>query len=105
MWAVVAFVGFPAAVRNPTALALVCSWLAGEVTWLISGNNLPLSVYIMADIAVMTVIFAKAIVRAGPKLYPTIWLQLKCMFLDLTENSEKLIVQAIRFWRKVEMQP
>lgn len=75
MWIIAVCVGLPAAYRNPAAAALSLSWLAGEVTWMVTGNSLPLSVYIMADIAVITVILAKGIVRAGPETYPrlTVW--------------------------------
>jgi hypothetical protein len=66
MWAVVAFVGFPAAVRNSTALGLVCAWLAGEITWLISGNNLPLPVYVIADCMVVGLMYGKALRAAEP---------------------------------------
>lgn len=64
MWAVVGCVGFPAAVRNPTALGLVCAWLAGEITWLLSGNNLPIPVYVVADCMVIGLMYGKAIRRA-----------------------------------------
>lgn len=63
---VVAFVGFPAALRNPTALGLVCAWLAGEITWLISGNNLPLPVYVVADCMVIGLMYGKAFRAAEP---------------------------------------
>ena len=84
MWAVVFAVGFPSAWRNPTALALALSWLAGEVTWLLTGNNLPTSTYFMADVAVISLIYAKTIRRVGVKSYPTLRKQIYCLFLDLT---------------------
>ena len=65
MWAIVVCVGLPSAYRNPTALALSLSWLMGELTWMATGNSLPLSVYICADITVIAVICAKAIYREG----------------------------------------
>lgn len=84
MWAVVVCVGLPAAYRNPTALALSLSWLAGQATYLTTGNNLPLSIYIMADIAVITIIYAKSIRHAGVKTYPSAWRHLKGFVTDLT---------------------
>lgn len=84
IWAVVCGVGLSASRRNPTALALSLSWLAGEITWMATGNNLPLSTYIMADIAVITVIFAKSIYRAGPRFYPSAQLHLKGFVTDLS---------------------
>lgn len=84
MYLTVAAIGFPAAMRNLTAAALVASWLVGEGVWMITGNNLPLSTYFMADVTVIAVIFAKMIRRVGAKSYPTLWLQFKCMILDLT---------------------
>jgi hypothetical protein len=82
MWAVVFAVALLAR-RNATAIALIASWMIGETAWLITGNNLPLSAYFMADLAVISVIYAKMIRRVGAKQYSTLWLQCKCMFLDL----------------------
>lgn len=84
MWTVVAVVGIILARRNATAAALVASWLVGELTWLITGNNLPLSTYFMADVAVISVIYAKTIRRVGVKSYPTLRRQIYCLFVDLT---------------------
>lgn len=84
MWGVVIAVGITSAWRNPTALALTFSWLAGELTWLVTGNSLPLSTYFMADAAVIAIIYAKTIRRVGTKTYPTLWKQLYCLIVDLT---------------------
>ena len=84
MYAVVFGVGLPASLRNSTAFALAISWLVGETVWLITGNNLPLSTYFMADVAVISIIYAKTIRRVGVKTYPTIWRQLYCLAADLT---------------------
>lgn len=81
MWAVVVCVGLPAAFRNPTALALTLSWLAGETTWLITGNSFPLSVYFMADIAVVAVIMAKP-EACNSQPYQNTVHQLKCLLLE-----------------------
>lgn len=51
---------------------------------MVTGDSLPLSVYIIADIVVLAVIFTKAIIRAGPKDYPTAGSQLRGLFFDLT---------------------
>ena len=91
MWAVVCGIGLPAVCRNPTALALSLSWLAGELTWMATGNNLPLSVYVMADIGVIAVIYAKSISRVGPKYYPSAWQHAKSFVTDLTW-SDRFIV-------------
>lgn len=84
MWVVVLAAGVSSAWRNATASALVASWAAGEAVWLVTGNNLPLSTYFMADIAVISVIYAKTIRRVGPKTYPTLGRQLYCLIVDLT---------------------
>lgn len=91
IYAVVAFVGLPAAFRNPTAAALVLAWLVAECVWLLTGDNLPISTYFMADVAVITMIYAKTIRRVGVKNYPTIRMQLKCLILDLT-NCDRWVV-------------
>jgi hypothetical protein len=84
MYAVVALVGFPAALRNITAAALTISWLVGEIWWMATGDNLPLSTYFMTDVAVVSVIYAKTIVRVGAKTYPSLLEQLRCLIVDLT---------------------
>lgn len=63
MWTVVAGIGFPAAFRNRTALALCLSWLAGEMIWRVTGENLPLPFYFILDYAVLLVIFTKPEIR------------------------------------------
>jgi hypothetical protein len=74
----VLFIGLPSALwfKNWTALALSIGWLVPEFNWMLTGNSFPLYIFVCADISVMAVIFAKAIVRAGPKIYPTFWAQL-----------------------------
>lgn len=66
---IVLLVGIPAAVRfvrwrprvrNLTAFALVLSWCFGQGIWLVTGNNLPISAYVIADIFVLAAIFCKA---------------------------------------------
>lgn len=84
MYAAVAGLGIPAAFRNATAAALVFAWLAGETLWLATGNSLPLSFFFMADIAVISIIYAKTIKRVGAKTYPTLARQLQCLIIDLT---------------------
>jgi len=63
MWAVVVGIGFPAAFRNRTALALCGSWLASEILWRATGENLPILLYFILDYAVLLVIFTKPEVR------------------------------------------
>lgn len=82
--AVVIGVGIPAALRNPTALALVASWALGQGTWMLTGNNLPLQVYFLADLTVIAGIYAKTTVRCGAKVYSSMADQLRCMIFDLT---------------------
>jgi hypothetical protein len=84
IYAVVAFVGLPSATRNSTALGLSLAWLLGEITWLLTSNNLPVSTYFMADVAVITLIYAKTIRRVGSKIYPSLAKQLYCLVADLT---------------------
>lgn len=63
---VVVFVGFPAALRNPTALGLVCAWLAGQITWLLTGNIMPRPIYFVADLMVIGLMYGKAFKAAEP---------------------------------------
>lgn len=92
MFAVVAGVGIPAAfrftwppeIRNVTALALVAAWLIAEVIVYRTGNSLPFGLYFKADMAVIFVIYAKAIHRCGAKLYSSLGEQMRCMATDLT---------------------
>lgn len=91
MWAVVvavfavsAFCGWKAKRFNVTAAALVAAWASAEIYCRAAETSLPLRFYVMADIAVVTVIYAKAIVRCGAKVYRGFWHQAKCMLTDLT---------------------
>lgn len=84
MWAVVLFIGLPASWRNITAAALVVSWALAQGTWLITDDNLPIDFYFMADIAVIAIIYGKAISRFGPKVYESGWHQARCLITDLT---------------------
>lgn len=84
MYCVVAGIGFLAAFRNVTAFALCAAWLFAEIVWIATGNSLPLSSYFMADVAVISIIYAKTIKRVGPKIYPTLRRQLYCLIVDLT---------------------
>jgi hypothetical protein len=81
MWTVVAVAGLFASWLNPTAAALVISWLAGTVVYWITGNNLPIEFYLYPDIFVIAVIFAK---REGCNLRPyrSTWHQLACVLLE-----------------------
>jgi len=63
MWAVVAGIGFPAAFRNRTALALCASWLIAEVVCRTTGESLPILLYFILDYAVLLVIFTKPEIR------------------------------------------
>lgn len=84
MWAVVLAVGLPSTRWNPTAGALSIAWLLGEITWMVTGNSFPLTVYFMADVAVIVVIYAKTIHRCGAKFYSSLGEQLRCLVTDLT---------------------
>jgi hypothetical protein len=79
--AIVTVVGIPAAMRNPTAAALVMSWLAGEAIYLVTGNSLPTDFYLFPDIFVLAVIMAKQEV-CNLRPYRGAWHQLKCMVLE-----------------------
>jgi hypothetical protein len=68
--AVVVGIGLPTTMRNMTAMALVIAWLVPNVLLLWTGDNLPLRLYFMADIAVIAAILAKGVVRAGPNPWP-----------------------------------
>lgn len=84
IYLVVFGIGLPAAFRNPTALALMLNWAIGEFSWLVTGDALPLKVYFMADVAVITAIFAKATLREGPATYPNLGVQLRAFWRSMT---------------------
>lgn len=90
-WAIVLGVGVPAALRNATAAALVIAWAVAQAFWLLTGDNLPLDLYLVADIGVIAVICGKATVREGCRAYPTISEQLRCMWRALTA-CDRLII-------------
>jgi hypothetical protein len=82
MWLVVLAVGLPSMFRNPTAGALVASWIVSEMLWL-TGYGLPVDFYVFPDLFVLAVIFAKA--EAYPcHPYRSAWDQLRCI---ITERS------------------
>lgn len=91
IYLVVAGIGFPAAFRNPTAAALVVAWLAGEIIVELLGNSLPLGFYFAADMTVISLIYAKAIHRAGPRTYRSIGRQLSCMVTELTPWDRAIV--------------
>jgi hypothetical protein len=57
---VVLLVGIPSMWRNVTAIALVVSWGLGQAVWMISGDNLPLRIYFLCDLTVLTAILCKS---------------------------------------------
>lgn len=58
MYVVVAF-GLLAAVRNPTAAALVVAWAIPQGLWIAGGSNLPIGLFRLLDIGVIAIIFLK----------------------------------------------
>lgn len=56
---VVLLVGVPAMWRNATAAALVLSWTVGQMVWVVSGDSLPLKVYLLCDLTVLAIIYCK----------------------------------------------
>lgn len=81
MWAVVALIGIPSAWKNPTAAALVISWIVGEVVFLATGNNLPVELYLYPDIFVIAVIFCKREWQACDD-YGSTWHQFLCLTIE-----------------------
>jgi hypothetical protein len=84
IYVVVIGIGLPSAVRNPVAAALVGNWAIGEFSWMVSGDSLPLTIYFMADIAVIAVICMKATWREGCRTYPSFREQIRCFGRALT---------------------
>lgn len=84
IYALIACVGLPSAVRNWTAAGLILSWIGAEVIYIATGDNLPLSAFFMADVGVISIIYAKTVRRVGPKFYRSTGHQLRCLVLDLT---------------------
>lgn len=81
MWLVVFAVGVPSAWVNPTAAALVISWIASEVVFVLTGNNLPVQFYLYPDLFVIAVIVAKP-EWCNLRPYTGVWHQLKCILLE-----------------------
>lgn len=86
MWAVVAGIGFPAALRNRTALALCVSWLFATFAWRMTGENLPILLYFILDYLVLLVIFTKPETRdLSP--YRTFGDQLRALWLERSRSD------------------
>lgn len=92
MYAVVAGAGIPAAFRNITALVMVIAWLSVELVYQITGDSLPLKFSFMADISVISVIYAKTIRRCGAKIYSSLGEQLRCLITDLTPGDRGIVI-------------
>lgn len=91
MWATVLGVGLPAAWWNPTSGALVIAWLAGQGYYLVTGDNLPLEIYLFPDIAVIAIIMSK---REDCTLAPyrsTLY-QLRCLLLERSRADRVVLV-------------
>jgi hypothetical protein len=95
IYVVVIGIGLPSAVRNPVAAALVGNWAIGEFSWMVSGDNLPLTIYFMADVAVIAVICAKATWREGCRTYPSFREQIRCFGRALTLWDRWLVASYI----------
>lgn len=91
MYAVVLVVGVPAMARNPTAFGLVISWSIAQGLWYMTGDNLPLDFYFIADLTVIAIIYAKTISRCAGKVYDSGWHQLRCMVTDPTRCDRAII--------------
>lgn len=81
LWAVALAVGFPAAWRNPTALALLGALIVTKAIYLATGNGLAVDYYIFPDVAVLAVIFAKR-EFCNLRPYRSTLHQLKCVLLE-----------------------
>lgn len=91
MWATVLAVGVLSAWRNPTAGALVLSWIVVEAIFVATGNNLAVEYYIFPDIFVLAVIFAKP--RYHPcEHYLGTWHQIKCLLLERTPSDRVVML-------------
>lgn len=90
--AIVVVIGIPSATWNPTAAALVISWIVGEVVYLITGNNLPTTIYLFPDFFVLAVIMAKA-EAFDCRPYRGTWHQLRCILLE--RSGADRVVMAI----------
>lgn len=77
MWAVIFGIGVPSAWRNPTAAALVISWLTGEVIYAITGDGLAVEFYLFPDIFVIAMVMAKDVRSVADRIvlsiYPICW--------------------------------
>lgn len=77
MFAVVVFVGFPAAWYNITAAALAGSYLIMQGAWA-AGIVFDYGMMFMVDVAVVALICCKTIASCPQEDYRNIWHQLKC---------------------------
>ena len=78
---VVAVVGLPSAWKNPTAAALCLSWIFCKVLYLATGDGLAVEYYLLPDIFVLAIIFAKPDYHHYD-LCGGDWHQLKCLWLE-----------------------
>jgi hypothetical protein len=97
MWATVLFVGIPSAWRNPTAAALVMAWFAGQAFYLVTGNNLPVELYLMPDILVLAVIFSKP-EACDLRPYRGTLHQLRCMVLERSPADRVILAIFVVMW-------
>lgn len=91
MYAAVLLVGVPAMWYNPTAFGLVISWSMAQGLWYMTGDNLPLDFYFIADLTVIAIIYAKTVSRCAGKVYRDGWHQLRCMVFDLTPWDRAIV--------------
>lgn len=94
---VVAVVGVPSATWNPTAAALVISWLAGEAVYFATGNNLPVEYYLYPDIFVLAVIMAKP-EFCNLRPYKSVWHQLKCILFERSPEDRGVMLAFPVMW-------
>ncbi|MFL6728065.1 MAG: hypothetical protein ACJ8FS_16355 [Sphingomicrobium sp.] len=88
--AIVAVVGVPSALKNPTAAALVGAWLFSQLLYWFTGNGLATEYYAYPDAAVIAVIMTKS-EACNFEIQDTIWGELKCAILERSVEDRLIL--------------
>lgn len=97
IWTIVFVVGVPSAWRNPTAAALVISWIFGELAYIFTGDNLPINFYLYPDIFTLAVIMAKP-EACNLRPYQSTLHQLKCLLLERSPSDRMVMLIFPLMW-------
>lgn len=89
--------GFSVRVRNATALAIVATWLFGQLIYALTGEWLPLQAMVLQDMVVVATMFAKQDWQdCSP--YPTLRRQIVCFWLERSPWDRAILALFAPAW-------